>query len=123
MRLGHYELSESADIYTQLMFTDYASVAQIAPGGISSATQRTINCDNPLLNATQRTQIRLHFVGPTDRVPLYIGRRNVEGGGRQNSFHNSSFRGLLGSRGAIADGWDYDVIVAVLSARPETSSR
>ena len=32
-RFGHYELSEAADVYTQLMFTDYESVAQIAPGG------------------------------------------------------------------------------------------
>ena len=31
--MGHYELTEHADVYTQLMFTDYQSVAQIAPGG------------------------------------------------------------------------------------------
>ena len=31
--------------------------------------------------------------GRTD-VPMYIGRRNVEGGGRQQSFANSSFRRL-----------------------------
>jgi outer membrane receptor protein involved in Fe transport len=40
---------------------------------------------------------------------MYIGRRNVEGGGRQSDFHNSSFRGLIGSRGDIAQGWTYDV--------------
>ena len=32
--MGHYEFGEHADVYTQLMFTDYESVAQIAPGGI-----------------------------------------------------------------------------------------
>ena len=31
--MGHYELGEHADVYTQLMFNDYESVAQIAPGG------------------------------------------------------------------------------------------
>ena len=31
--MGHYELAEVADVYTQLMFSDYESVAQIAPGG------------------------------------------------------------------------------------------
>ena len=31
--MGHYELTEHADVYTQLMFTDYKSIAQIAPGG------------------------------------------------------------------------------------------
>jgi outer membrane receptor protein involved in Fe transport len=39
---------------------------------------------------------------------LYIGRRNVEGGGRQQDFHNNSFRAVVGTRGEIADGWNYD---------------
>src|SRR6185312_15331481 len=30
--MGHYEVAEVADVYTQLMYTDYESVAQIAPG-------------------------------------------------------------------------------------------
>jgi hypothetical protein len=40
---------------------------------------------------------------------MYIGRRNVEGGGRQQSFANSSFRAVAGVRGAINDAWGYDV--------------
>ena len=31
--MGHYEFGEHADVYTQLMFNDYESIAQIAPGG------------------------------------------------------------------------------------------
>lgn len=112
--MGHYELAEFADVYTQLMFTDVRSIAQIAPGGIFFDTA-TINCDNPLLSAQQSDAIGCNVPaaggGARASVPLYIGRRNVEGGGRQDDFHNSSFRGLLGSRGAIADGWDYDVSV------------
>ena len=50
--MGHYELAEFADVYTQLMFTDVRSVAQIAPGGIFFDTS-TINCDNPFLSAQQ----------------------------------------------------------------------
>jgi iron complex outermembrane receptor protein len=110
--MGHYELAEFADIYTQLMFADVRSVAQIAPGGIFIGDpDPSINCDNPFLSAQQFNAIGCNLVGPTDRVPLYIGRRNVEGGGRQSDFHNSSFRGLIGARGAIADGWDYDASV------------
>ena len=69
----------------------------------------TINCDNPLLSAQQ--------LGPSVAMPrpirlatlaLYIGRRNTEGGGRQQSFQNYSFRILLGVRGAIYENWDYD---------------
>jgi iron complex outermembrane receptor protein len=127
--MGHYELAEFADVYTQMMFTDVRSVAQIAPGGIFIGDpDPSINCDNPFLSAQQATAIGCGaaalaasttinpdtgepFLADPNRVPLYIGRRNVEGGGRQQDFHNSSFRGLMGVRGAIADGWDYDASV------------
>jgi outer membrane receptor protein involved in Fe transport len=126
---GHYELNEHADVYTQLMYTDIRSVAQIAPGGIFFNTG-SINCDNPLMSAQQRSLLldvnAVDANGDPDPVaaalpfctsarpanaaaPLYIGRRNVEGGGRQADFHNTSMRALLGTRGTIVDGWDYDV--------------
>ncbi|HKQ16428.1 MAG TPA: TonB-dependent receptor, partial [Steroidobacteraceae bacterium] len=133
--MGHYELAPFADVYTQLMFTDVRSVAQIAPGGIFIGDTSTINCDNPFLSAQQATTIGCGapalaasqtinpdtitpanptgspFLADPNRVPMYIGRRNVEGGGRQQDFHNSSFRGLIGSRGDIAEGWSYDASV------------
>ena len=45
--MGHYEFSEHADVYTQLMFNDYESIAQIAPAGDFFETS-SISCDNPL---------------------------------------------------------------------------
>jgi iron complex outermembrane recepter protein len=119
--MGHYELAPFADVYTQLMFTDVKSVAQIAPGGIFIGDTSTINCDNPFLSAQQAQTIgcgapaqaafAAGLIADPNRVPMYIGRRNVEGGGRQQDFHNSSFRGLIGSRGDIAEGWTYDASV------------
>ena len=44
--MGHYEFSEHAHVYTQRMFNDYESVAQVAPGGNFLNTS-SINCDNP----------------------------------------------------------------------------
>ena len=125
--MGHYELAPYADVYTQLMFTDVRSVAQVAPGG-SFFNLGTINCDNPFLSTQQATAIGCGaaaqaaattinpdtgepFLADPNIVPMYIGRRNIEGGGRQATFHNSSFRALVGSRGDIADGWNYDVSV------------
>ena len=55
--MGHYELAPFADLYTQLMFTDVRSVAQIAPGGIFIGDTSTINCDNPFLSAQQLTTL------------------------------------------------------------------
>ncbi len=107
---GHYEFGEHADVYTQLMFTDYESIAQIAPGGNFFETN-SVNCDNPLLPVNSLATIGCTpaMIAAGDSTTLYIGRRNVEGGGRQQSFANSTFRLVAGVRGAINDGWGYDV--------------
>jgi outer membrane receptor protein involved in Fe transport len=107
--MGHYELTEYADVYTQLMFTDYSSIAQIAPGG-NFFNSSSVNCDNPFLSAQQQATIgcTADMIAAGESTTLYIARRNVEGGGRQQGFENSSFRSLVGVRGAITEAWDYD---------------
>lgn len=107
---GQYEINDKAEVFAQLMFSDYQSVAQIAPSG-SFFNTSDINCDSPLLSAQQAGLIGCT---PADvlagtRVPLYIGRRNVEGGGRQDSLNYTSYRGVLGVRGEITPGWNYDI--------------
>ncbi|MGE0533099.1 MAG: TonB-dependent receptor [Hyphomonadaceae bacterium] len=44
-----------------------------------------------------------------DACTLYIGRRNIEGGGRQDHLHYATYRGVIGVRGPINDAWSYDV--------------
>lgn len=107
---GRYEVNDKAEVFAQLMFSDYSSVAQIAPSGNFFNTP-DINCGNPLLGPQQRTTIGC---SPADvladtRRTLYIGRRNVEGGGRQDSLNYTSYRGVAGVRGEITDGWNYDI--------------
>lgn len=107
---GRYEVNDKVEVFAQLMFSDYQSIAQIAPSG-SFFNTSDINCDSPLLSAQQAGLIGCT---PADiltggRRPLYIGRRNVEGGGRQDSLNYESYRGVLGVRGEFAPGWNYDV--------------
>ncbi|MBU4038676.1 MAG: TonB-dependent receptor, partial [Alphaproteobacteria bacterium] len=107
---GRYEVNDKAEVFAQLMFSDYESVAQIAPSG-SFFSVGDINCDSPLLSAQQSTAIGC---SPADvlagnRVPMYVARRNVEGGGRQDSLNYTSYRGVVGVRGEIAAGWNYDI--------------
>ncbi|WIY69038.1 TonB-dependent receptor [Aquidulcibacter paucihalophilus] len=107
---GRYEVNEKAEVFAQLMFSDYKSVAQIAPSGNFFNTA-DINCGNPLLGAQQAATIGCtagDIAADTRRV-MYIGRRNVEGGGRQDDLNYTSYRGVVGVRGEIAPGWDYDV--------------
>ena len=114
--LASYEVNDHAEVFAQLMFSDYQSIAQIAPSG-SFFTTSDINCDSPLLSAQQAGLIGCGTRADPDpvtpgnqaRVPLYIGRRNVEGGGRQDHLNYESYRGVVGVRGEIVPGWNYDV--------------
>ena len=121
--MGHYEFGEHADVYTQLMFNDYESVAQVAPGG-NFFNSSAINCDNPFLPVNSLATIGCTpaAIANGDSVTMYIGRRNVEGGGRLQSFANNSFRALAGVRGAINDGWGYDVSAQYSSVAANTAT-
>ena len=105
---ARYEINEHVEAYAQAMFMDYRSVAQIAPSGNFFNTA-TINCGNPLLPSNTTT-----FAGgictPAEVaantvVPLYIARRNVEGGGRRDDLNYESYRMLAGLRGPISENW------------------
>ena len=54
---------------------------------------------------------------------MYIGRRNVEGGGRQQAFANTSFRAVAGVRGSINEAWGYDAVGPVLERRSQHAAR
>lgn len=122
--IGHYQAAPFAEIYTQVSYTDYSTIAQIAPSGDFGNTS-SVNCSNPLLSVQQKQLLCGGYmlsstgslVGPfsdrvlssTDSSPFYVYRRNVEGGGRQSQLRNTSFRALLGAKGEISDGFTYDV--------------
>lgn len=108
--VGRYEVSDKAEVFTQLMFTDYSTVAQIAPSGDFFNTS-TINCGNPLLSASQSAAIGCTAgdIAADATKDMYIARRNVEGGGRQDDLRYQSYRGVLGVRGQLSDAWSYDL--------------
>lgn len=109
---ARYEINEHVEAYAQAMFMDYRSVAQIAPSGNFFNTT-TINCGNPLLPSNTTTfaggLCTPAEVAANTVVPLYIGRRNVEGGGRRDDLNYESYRMLAGLRGPISENWDYDL--------------
>ena len=53
---ANYEISDSIKPYLEFMFMDDRTVAQIAPSGDFGNTL-TMNCDNPLMSATQRSVV------------------------------------------------------------------
>lgn len=118
---GHYDVSDKIELYTQLMFSDYSTLAQIAPSGNffgefsdgfrTTDGSSTIRCNNPLLSAQQRGLIGCTAADITSGAAkdMYIGRRNVEGGGRQSDIRFQSYRGVVGARGDLNEAWSYDV--------------
>ena len=105
---AHYDVSEKAQAYGEVMFMDDRSVSQIAPSGNFLNTQQ-VNCDNPLLSADQvDTWCTDLGLAGSDLTTLIIGRRNVEGGGRQDDLGHESIRAVAGFRGELSSAWSYD---------------
>lgn len=101
----NYQVAQSANVYSELSFHDDLTVAQIAPGGAFIDLYST-TFENPLLSQSWRNALGL--TTPGQEVEFTMGRRNVEGGGRQSEYRNSSFRTLIGVKGDIGK-FSYDV--------------
>lgn len=101
---ANYEVAPAAKVYMEFGMHDDLTVAQIAPGGAFGSVH-TVNFDNPLLSASWRAALDL--VNPGDSTQVVLQRRNVEGGGRQSEFRNTSFRTVLGVKGDKGP-WNYD---------------
>jgi iron complex outermembrane recepter protein len=101
----HYQFNEHATVYANLMYMDDVSTAQIGPGGIFVGL-RTFNCSNPFLSSDE---LNAWCAGNTaNTASVLIGRRNVEGGPRDDTFRHTDFHEVLGVKGKIDDAWEYD---------------
>jgi iron complex outermembrane receptor protein len=108
----HYDLTEHATVYMSTMFMDDRTVLQIAPSGDFGNTV-SVNCANPYLTADMvstwcggSTAGTVNSGGAGNG--LYILRRNVEGGNRQDDEEHTDYRLTVGVKGAITDDWTYD---------------
>jgi iron complex outermembrane recepter protein len=105
---AHYEVNPHLDIYSNMMFSDNKTFAQIAPSGLFSGVTYKVNCNNPFLVAAGGVPDFCAGLAPTDDTSLFIGRRTVELGNRTDDLEHIAYRLNFGFRGEIADGWSYD---------------
>ncbi len=108
---AHYDINEHVEAYTELSFMDNRTRAQIAPSG-SFFLDYDISPDNPYLSDQQRELIfgaANAALNEDGTAPVTIGRRNVEGGPRNQDLRHTTYRGVFGARGDINDTWRYDV--------------
>ena len=106
---AEYEVAPAFKPYLEVMFMDDQTNAVIAPSGIFQQNIN-INCDNPLLSAQEVQTICTNYgYGPNDNAPTVIGRRNVEGGGRDSNLNHVSYRIVVGAKGDLGEGFSYDL--------------
>ncbi len=106
---ANYEINESIKPYLEVMFMDDHTRAQIAPSGAFYGTDFFINCNNALMSTAQQTALCGANAGTSTIQSVYIGRRNVEGGGRVDDLRHTDYRIVLGTKGDLGDVWSYDV--------------
>jgi iron complex outermembrane recepter protein len=102
---ANYRFSDKVEPYAEVMVMHDVSDAQIAPSGSFFSTS-VINCDNPMMSAQQRAIVC--GTQTTGYAEMFLGRRNVEGGGRNDNLKHTNFRLLAGVRGDLSPAWTYD---------------
>ena len=121
--LAHDDINDYVKPYVEFSFMQDETTQQVAPAGLFIGQNPygpdgnyLINCSNPLLSTQQRNiictpaQIAADNASPgSNSAVVEIGRRNIEGGGRESDYRHTNFRFVGGVQGDIADGWKYDV--------------
>jgi len=103
-----YEINEHFTPYLELGYTGSKTAAQIAESGTFFAELYEFPIDYSLFPAAFSQSLQARYPG-VDTVAMYIGKRNVEGGPRQDVIDHDAYRIVAGTKGAINDNWDYDL--------------
>jgi outer membrane receptor protein involved in Fe transport len=110
---AHYDFNDMFQVYSDLLFADDHTRAQIASSGFFIGTGSNggstigINCDNPLMTAAQQTQLCGAAGGTPTVVQNSLGFR-FAGIPRSDDLRHTAYRIDLGMRGQLAEGWNYD---------------
>jgi iron complex outermembrane receptor protein len=117
---GHIDVSRKLEAYSNFMFSDDHTDAQIAPSGLFlgtgavSGSSIEVNCSNPLMTPEERTLLcGANGSGSNNQVPgqalLLIGRRAIETGNRFDDLRHTAWRMQVGMKGDLGSDWSYDV--------------
>ena len=114
--MARYEVNKHLEFYNDFSFMNDRTNVVIAPtavfqgDGVSPLTGWLVNCNNPLMSAQQQaTFCTPAQIAAGESIDLTIGRRNIEGGGRNQFYEHQNYRVVAGARGEIVDSWKYDI--------------
>ncbi|MEP7242797.1 MAG: TonB-dependent receptor [Gammaproteobacteria bacterium] len=120
--MAHVDVNDHFKPYADFSFMNDRTTAIVAPSGlfinadpIGADTNYDINCSNPLLTPQQALALCTPADIDADRAApgsvqanVAIGRRNIEGGGRESYFEHTNYRGVAGFQGTLGNAWNYD---------------
>ena len=102
---SHYGISPALQPFTNFMFMDDSTVAQVAPSGVFGFTY-SIPCNDPLLSANELQAVCGQYGLPTGPNSTAANnslgnflRRNVEGGDRINDLRHTDYRAVIRDEG------------------------
>ncbi len=113
---ANYEVNKALDLYSDFMFSDDQTVGQVAPSGFfagngpDGTSTYQINCNNPLLAASQQTQLCGAAAGTPTQVAYQVGYRFASFP-REYGFRHTDYKIDVGSRGQLNEAWSYDAYV------------
>jgi iron complex outermembrane recepter protein len=116
----NYDINDNTNVYSNFMYARNSSEANYGPSGLFTYTAATISCANPLLTPAEvgilcapatvaQNQIAFPQNAGTNNINLYVGRRAVENGPREDNYLSNSFRETLGVKGKWIEGLTYDL--------------
>jgi outer membrane receptor protein involved in Fe transport len=105
---AHYDITPHLTAYSQFMFMDDDSKAQIAESGAFGVTV-AVPCNDPLLSAQEVAAVCTKPGYTTSATNTLIYKRNIEGGPRVDDLRHTDYRAIVGLRGDINANWHFDV--------------
>jgi outer membrane receptor protein involved in Fe transport len=121
----NYDINDSTNVYSDFMYARNSSEANYGPSGLFTYTGATVSCGgpagvNPLFSAAEAAvfcapatvaanQLAFPQNAGTNNINLYVGRRAVENGPREDNYLSNSFRETVGVKGKWIEGLSYDL--------------
>jgi iron complex outermembrane receptor protein len=116
----NFDINDSTNVYSDFMYARNSSEANYGPSGLFTYTSTTISCANPLFSAQEvailcapnvvaANQRSFPQNAGTNNIQLYVGRRAVENGPREDNYLSNSFRETIGVKGKWIEGLSYDL--------------
>jgi outer membrane receptor protein involved in Fe transport len=122
--MAHMDINSTIKPYLNFNFMNDRTSAVVAPSGLfqsadphNPGSTYLVNCSNPLLSAQEASILctpaqiagdRAAPGSPGNSANIDIGRRNIEGGGRNSQFEHTNFRVVAGLQGELGAAWSYN---------------